>query len=356
MNQIDSYIPTDLTATDLEALEIELAELLTRRRFIIGAGGLLGAAALGACGASNETADSSVTTGATRTFTDDVGRTVEVPANPQRIVALTDSNAGAQVLSLDVPLVGLATREGAITPGIAKVYDVEMVKGVGEYGSPNIEAITMLKPDLIVAAAWQGKPEFGVEDGVNAKIEAIAPTVYIDAYTDLDQTMARYGELLGHEDKVAMQRQAYEQRVAQIRETLGDARERLTVSVVLANSTGNVDTIGEGWWAIGKALEDLGIARPVNQAKGSTAGDEGYAQVSVEKLPEFDADVILFSPNGYDPRENVLFKNLSGVQADQAYEFIDEYWNGAYPDMQKVLDELERILIANKVNVDVVME
>ncbi|MCG8347912.1 MAG: hypothetical protein MI924_09055 [Chloroflexales bacterium] len=107
MNQIDSYIPTDLPATDLEALEIELAERLTRRGFIIGAGGLLGAAALGACAdqpvatdqEADPTAAAAASSGETRVVEHALGE-VAIPADPQRVITLHDIGLTTMALHL----------------------------------------------------------------------------------------------------------------------------------------------------------------------------------------------------------------------------------------------------------------
>lgn len=290
-------------------------------------------------------------TGTTRTFTDDTGRTVKIPTDPQRIIALTDSNAAAMILSLDVPLVGMVTRDEVFDSSITNIYDVSDVESIGNYSTPNVELITALNPDLIVGAAWQGVAELNYK---TEKIMEIAPVVYIDSFVDIDQTMATYGDLLGKEEEVTRQKAKYEKRVVEMREQLDDKLEQLSVSIILFADSSNIGTVGEGWWSIGKALEDLGVTRPPMQAAAGPASQEGWFQVSVEQMPEFDADVVIYAGYGYDPFENELFQALAAVEAGQAYRFSEEFWSGTYAGLNFTLDQLEEMLIEQDIAVDLV--
>jgi hypothetical protein len=80
------YKPTDLTDTELEILEFEN---LTRRRFITAAGGLVGAAALGACGAAEEqtSAPTATSSGSERTIAGVLGNTYTLSEPPARLHA-----------------------------------------------------------------------------------------------------------------------------------------------------------------------------------------------------------------------------------------------------------------------------
>ncbi|MEM7125981.1 MAG: ABC transporter substrate-binding protein [Chloroflexota bacterium] len=296
--------------------------------------------------------EASTDAGATRTFMDDAGRTVEIPTDPQRIIALTDSNAAAMILSLGVPLVGMATRDEVFDSGITNVYDVSDVEPIGNYSAPNIELIAALNPDLIIGAAWQDAPEFDYE---TENMMQIAPVVYIDSFVNIDQTMATYGDLLGKEDEVVRQKAEYEARVEEMRTQLGNKLEQLSVSIMLFSDPANVGTVGEGWWSIGKALQDIGVTRPPMQAADGPAGEEGWFQASVEEMPEFEADVVIYADYGYDPFENELFKGLAAVEAGQVYRFSEEFWNGTYAGLNFTLDQLEEMLLEEDIAVDLAL-
>ena len=81
--------PYFFRAQDLNGLDIYVFENLTRRRFIIGASGLLGAVALGVCGAGEEAAVPTITDGMVRIFPHARG-TTNIPVQPQRVVLTND--------------------------------------------------------------------------------------------------------------------------------------------------------------------------------------------------------------------------------------------------------------------------
>ncbi|MCG8351266.1 MAG: ABC transporter substrate-binding protein [Chloroflexales bacterium] len=179
MNFIHRYKPLDLTTTDLGALEMDLVELLTRRRFIIGAGGLLGAAALGACGAGGEAAVPTAATEAARTITHALGET-EVPARAERIVSISISVTGP-LLAANAPVIGsqgsidLTGDPTGFFPAYADVARERDVQLLYESFEPNLEAIAAAQPDVIIGSADDaaGAPSIEVYD----QLSAIAPTI-----------------------------------------------------------------------------------------------------------------------------------------------------------------------------------
>ncbi|WP_081588122.1 ABC transporter substrate-binding protein [Gloeocapsa sp. PCC 7428] len=103
---------------------------------------------------------------------------VEIPVNPQRIVVLHDAVLGA-VLELGVKPIGAVYWDhggGEDFRGIPPewVGDIPKVSGMSQ---PSIEAILLLKPDLILGLAWQ--ESYGYD-----QLSAIAPTVLIEPRDD----------------------------------------------------------------------------------------------------------------------------------------------------------------------------
>ena len=164
----------DHGAAHLSEIEcIELAErLITRRRFLIGAGGLLGAAALGACGAEEEAASPTTTTETTRTITDPTGRHVEVPTNPQRVVVLDPGLVIFMLDNLGIVPVGATTDVTTVGgPFPALLGDTGMkIEPVGDSLAPNLELIAAQQPDLIFYNQDFSDP--GLDN-----LAALAPTV-----------------------------------------------------------------------------------------------------------------------------------------------------------------------------------
>jgi len=98
------------------------------------------------------------------TITDDASRTVTIKTEPQRIVSLAPANTEiAFALGLGEKVVGVTTYDD---------YPAEVTKitKIGDFTTPNIEAIAAAKPDLILATT-------GVQADVLAKLEDLGATV-----------------------------------------------------------------------------------------------------------------------------------------------------------------------------------
>jgi iron complex transport system substrate-binding protein len=290
---------------------------------------------------------------ATRAFTDSVGRSVQIPATPQRIVALNDSNGGVQVLSLGVKLVGLTTRNGE-SP-LAKRYDLSGVEAVGDYNSPNLEKIAALKPDLIVGYAFRGQPA-QKETSLVQRLEEIAPTVFMDTGGKVDAVMTGFATLLGVEARLDEQRAAYRARIATMKEKIGPDIDNITVSVIQMQDDGRINTFGKGWFAFGEVLQDIGFTSfPANQATGVAVETCCLPSVSLEELPEFDGDIILYyktrPTNDYTTQP--LFQQLKAVKAGQILEWDSRWWGNTYDTLTIVLDDLERFFSQKKIDPNV---
>jgi iron complex transport system substrate-binding protein len=146
MNHRHCYKPTDLTDT-----EYELFENLTRRRFIVGAGGLIGAAALGACGAPGEQAAAPTSAPTTKRVKDMYGD-VEVPAEPQRVYCTYD-DVLVSAIALGFSIVGGPGERGKAANPFPAFLTPDQVAGITKfdfYPTPNLEQLAALKPDLIL--------------------------------------------------------------------------------------------------------------------------------------------------------------------------------------------------------------
>jgi iron complex transport system substrate-binding protein len=221
----------------------------------------------------------------TRSFTDDLGRVVEVPVRPLRIVSLHDSNLTVPLLELGVVPVGSHGR--TTEAGEPYIRSSGMLTGVDFSTSgiefvgnlpADIEAIAAAEPDLILTIPWQTAPL--------EQLEAIAPTVVFDSDTrrgiDMYQALA---ELTGTEDRLTSLEGRYQQQIAQIKKLVDT--QNITVNVMQGNQ--GVFYVTHTYGGLGKILRDAGFQFPdVVDALGE-GGDE---QFTPERLPELDADVI----------------------------------------------------------------
>ena len=170
------------SAAHLSAIaRIELAErLITRRRFLIGVGGMLGTVALGGCGAGEEAAAPTATTeGMTRIVTHALGET-EVPTRATRIVSISISVTGP-LLAADAPVIGsqgsteLTGDPTGFFPAYAEVARERDVQLLYDSFEPNLETIAAMQPDVIIGSADDAAGEPSIQ--VYEQLSAIAPTL-----------------------------------------------------------------------------------------------------------------------------------------------------------------------------------
>lgn len=297
-------------------------------------------------------AEGATATTATRSFTDAAGRTVEIPVALRRIVALNDSNGGAQILALGGPLVGMTTRNGALE--LADRYELSGVEPVGDYNAPNLERIAALQPDLIVSYTFRG--EVYDEPAFVEQLEVIAPVVLMETGADVETVMAGFADLLNAEAELNELRSAYEARVAEVRALLPESPDEITISVIQMQDDNQINTFGRGWFAFGEVFEDIGFTSyPENQAGGPAVETCCLDSQSLETLPEFDGDIIFYyvaGPNN-DYSDHPLFQQLKAVQAGQAFEWDDDWWGNSYDTLHEVLDDLETWFSSTEIDPDV---
>lgn len=221
----------------------------------------------------------------TRPFVDDLGRTVEVPAHPKRIVALWDAFLTVPLLELGVTPVGSQGRgtsaEAAYIRGGGLLAGVDFVPGemdwVGDW-PVDLERVAALSPDLIITAPWmEVDPE---------RLQAIAPTVSLDpSRQPMAETFAELAELTNTQGRLARLEAGWQKQLARLR---AQVPADLTISTVMFAAPGEIyaDT---GAGAVARILSDLGLAQP--RLIAAQAGQD--PSFTPEMLPALDADVIL---------------------------------------------------------------
>lgn len=240
----------------------------------------------------------------TRTITDDAGRTVEIPADPQRIASLHDLFFSVPLIELGV--LPVASHGRVVIDGQPFMRSSKMLTGVDFDTAPitflgtgteiDPEAVAAVDPDLIILSTNQDPEAFA----------SIAPTVLLDFdRSDKFELYERLAEITGTEDKLKLLEARYAQQLSQIK-TLVDTPE---ISVnVLAVVEGQVRSYRH-FAALGRLLDEAGFAMP-EAVKTVEFGK--YADFSPERLPELDADLIL-----------VTYRAEEGETAEDAYALFE---------------------------------
>ncbi|CAN7430270.1 ABC transporter substrate-binding protein [Devosia sp. LjRoot3] len=236
----------------------------------------------------------------TRSYTDDAGRTVEVPVAPKRIVTLHDSSLTVPLVELGIIPVGAFGRNGEAGPfmrGAATLTGVTFENSdiVNVGGSPaDLEAIAALEPDLIITSSFQ--------EATAEQLEVIAPTVFVEDNVRGElATFEDIAELTNTQDKLAILKSRYQAQVNQVKAVIGD--RNISASIILTQE-GQI-AAWHTYGVIGKVLRDAGFTFPA-----VIDGLEGTERTffSGEELPAFDADFMFLTydaARGQSPQEAI---------------------------------------------------
>jgi len=237
------------------------------------------------------------TEAAKREFTDSTGRRVQIPARPQRVIALNASN-----LDLYYAAGGKVSGRPTTVALSADLLDkIKAIPQVGETSSPNLEKIVALKPDLVL--------------GVDAPFHhALAPVLEkagipillqaLPNYQSILQTIHQYGELTGNGEQAS--RSVAEIEAAVSRGKAKIAGKKTARALVIWGSPESFNMAMPQSFA-GNLLTLLG-AENVAQLSGSAAGPMPYMPLSLEFIAKADPDVILLITHGADERVSEKFR------------------------------------------------
>lgn len=283
----------------------------------------------------------------TRTVTSSWG-TVDVPAEPKRIVSVLGYIDFETLLALGVEPVGAGTQGGTVASGFAP-HLAELTDGIEALpwadGAP-VESIAALRPDLIFAP-----------DEDSAKLLAdIAPTVPAGAAvgTEWKDDFRYIAEVIGRGDDAEDLLAAYEADAEELREDLEPVVGDRTVAspqVAFDHTQVYVDNPDSFSSAI---LTEIGftLATIVTETK------ETPIAISFERLPEIDADILFWQVRQRDEdgtrdtagfqtaKDSPLWARVPAVAADAVFEVDNRPWY--FPTIlaaRQMLGDIEQALL-----------
>jgi len=287
---------------------------------------VLGAAAVltaGLAGCSSDTDEGAGTEVALRSFEAQNG-TIEIPVDPQRIVAC--GYAAFPLIQADANLAAVCewTREidNMDDETLAAYEALPKVAPDAAVAELDYEAVTAADPDLII----MGVPARAQEELDMAKLEALAPVVFLGP-TDPGQWRElgeQYADAAGVSDNYGEFKAQYEARAAEISEKYADTLGGLSFAGLC--SVCGIEP-GEFFREYASSyttnlFDDLGFDFPGEPADPEDVHGE---YLSLERMPEnlADADVIIYGveADGSIPAEmqavfdSPLWQNLPAVQA-----------------------------------------
>lgn len=267
---------------------------------------LASALTLSACGSdSSDDSDSSSNAknaGKGVTVTDASGAEVKVPANPKKVIALSEMDLDS-ALALKVKPVGLSAGRGQKG---APEYLADQAKGipvVGAVTGPDIEKVLQAKPDVILAGQL-------ADQQVLKQLKAIAPTVVtIDRTKDWKKSLELTGKVLGKSNEASAFLKDYDTKAAAVKKNLGD---NAGASVSVARYSAKGTAVMQQGVFISDVLKDLGFKRPGIQNK---KGEGHSTPLSDEDLKQIDADWLFIGTLASAGPDADLFKELKGKAA-----------------------------------------
>lgn len=265
------------------------------------------------------------------TFTDEVGRQVELPGPPQRIISLAPSITEILfALQLEDKIVGVSNF--CQYPPAARKKEK-----IGDYAHPSLEKILALKPDLVIGLAE------GELRSLVARLAELKIPVYISNPGNVAEiifSIRRIGELNGAAKKGLEIAGRMEQKVKQIREKVESLPKPRVLHLL------NFDPLlsaGKGTF-----INDLiRLAGGRNLAESATGK---YPRLSLEEVLGMDPEVILLaSMKSADPllaqrQWWERWKTITAVRQGRVYVLEADLIHRPSPRIIIGLEEVARAL------------
>lgn len=277
-------------------------------------------------------------TAMTRVVEDEQGQ-FEIATTPQRVVVLEFSFVDA-LAAVGVSPIGVADDNDAsrVIPAVRDL--VEPWQSVGMRSQPSLEAIAILKPDLIIADAERHRT-------IYQDLQQIAPTLLLksrgETYHENLESARKVGVALNKQAEMELRLQLHRQSMAAYKQQLS-LKQTIQFAVVS----------DKGMWLhspvsyAGGVLTALGIASPITQPS-----EQAYLPTSFELLLKTNPDWLLIGayshPNVVDDwQSNPLFKLLTSAKKQRIIEVSPELWslNRGMLAAEQMATNLERIVDA----------
>jgi iron complex transport system substrate-binding protein len=259
--------------------------------------------AAGGCGKKAE-APSAPTASFPVTVTDDAGRSVTIDAKPERIVSLAPANT--EILHG----LGILDRVVGVTTYDDYPPEVTSLPKVGDFVTPNLEAIAAADPDLVLVTTGIQADVIANLEKAGAKVVAIDPQSLEALYASIVTVGAVTGEPAAAATVV--------QEMKDELELIQDAIDAAPVRCFLEIAQGPLFTAGAG-----TLLNDV-----IEQAGGeNVVTEEGYVAYSLEQLLTDDPEVYLATKGSMsDPAQidaRAGFDKLAAVKEERVYVLDD---------------------------------
>ncbi|MDG4797079.1 ABC transporter substrate-binding protein [Micromonospora sp. WMMD1082] len=251
------------------------------RRLIVAVTAAATALALAACATAG--AGSTSQTGTARTITHELGETA-ITGTPGRVVALEFSFVQA-LDALGVQPVGIADDDDADRIRQLLGAPIEYTS-VGTRLEPNLELVSSLSPDLIIADLTR-------HTAIVPQLKQIAPTIVLNSwegsYQDIKDAVVTIADALDDRTKGEQVVAQHEARIKELAARIPDGEDR---RFLLAVATPDAMSLHTSAAFSGSVFQALGLSAAV------TADDAVESGVGIERLLDVDPDVLFVATDG----------------------------------------------------------
>ncbi|MDQ8734953.1 Fe(3+) dicitrate ABC transporter substrate-binding protein [Paenibacillus sp. LHD-38] len=241
---------------------------------------------------------------------------IELDKTPERVIVLEFSYTDA-LMTLGVQPVGVADDDDSSLFMDAVKEQLKDYTSIGSRYEPNIELISSLKPDLIIADLNHHKTVYD-------QLNAIAPTLVLDDHqADYNQMLENYktiAKVLGKEAEGEKRLEEHTAKMAEAKAKIKDLS--LTVLPAVVNPKGFYAHSDHSY--TGSFLASLGFTDPVKS-------EDSYPQLSLEQLVETNPQAIFLLPATEETiisqwEVNPLWKELDAVKNEHVFTVERRNW------------------------------
>ena len=266
------------------------------------------------------------------TITDDMGKTVTIPAVPQRIISLSPSTTEILFgLGLDDRIVGVT--EYCDYPAEAR----DKPK-IGGYSTVSIEKVIAQKPDLVVASFGNGEELVDQLQSLDMTVISMDPQTISDVMNDI----TIIGEATGTPENASDLRGGLEARIQNVEDTASRADDRPKVAHVIWNDP--IYVSGSGTFQD----EMIRMAGGVN----AFPSIDGWKNIGIEDFITANPDVLIVNTGsgmGGDVdviakyfREEPRFANVAAISNNRIYLIDSDMVDRAGPRIVDALEDFAR--------------
>lgn len=229
---------------------------------------------------------------------------IEVPANPKRIVALSN---GPNVHALDGHLVGV-DEWTKINP-----LFTEELEDIAVVSENEPESVLAQEPDLIIAGSHMENLD---------ELQKIAPTViYTWGKLDYLEQQLEIGKLLNKEAEAQQWIDDFSKRAQEVGDNIKAEHGEDVSATVFETDSKEFYVFGDNW---ARGTEIIYQAMNLNMPKKveESALQDGYNAISLEVLGEYAGDFVIISRNEGDNEfmDSDIWKAIPAVQNNQVIE------------------------------------